>query len=152
MGEAALTVAELDYYFALSELNDEHKHGCIGAGIGSGITTTHELKVMSFHEAMASPDKMHWEASVQHEHEWMIKNEEWEVVDKHNVPKDVDVIDSMWAMKKKANGDYRAWLVAHGFKQTPGKSFIHHDISSPVVHDMMAQIVLVLMLIGSVLM
>ena len=42
MGEAALTVAEQNYYFALSELNDEWEYGCVGAGIGSGITNTHE--------------------------------------------------------------------------------------------------------------
>ena len=59
-------------------------------------------------------------------------------------------VDSMWAIKKKAYGDYRAWLVAQGFKQTQGNSFIDHDISSPVVHDIMVQIVLVLMLMGSV--
>ena len=90
---------------------------------------------MRFHEAIASPDKMQWEASVQCNHEQMNKNKVWEVVDKHNVPKDTDVIDSTWAMKKKANRDYRVQLAARGFKQTQGKSFVHHGISSPVVHD-----------------
>ena len=41
----------------------------VGAGIGSGITNTHELKVMSYHEVMASPDEKEWEASVQRVHE-----------------------------------------------------------------------------------
>ena len=63
MGEAALTTAEQNYYFALSELNDKWEYG-------SGITNTHELKVMNFHEVMASPDKKEQEASV---HESMIK-------------------------------------------------------------------------------
>ena len=52
-------------------------------------------------------------------------------------------------MKKKVNGDYRARLAARGFKQTQGKSFVHHDISSPVIHDITVQIMLVLMLMGN---
>ena len=36
---------------------EENKLGCIGAGIGSGIDNTIELKVLSFEEAMASMDK-----------------------------------------------------------------------------------------------
>ena len=38
------------------------------------------------------------------------------------------------------------WLGS--LKQTQGKSFVHHNISSPVVHDITVQIVLVLMLMG----
>ena len=34
------------------------------AGIGSGIDNTNELKVLGFIEAMASPDKDNWQASV----------------------------------------------------------------------------------------
>ena len=117
--------------------------------IGSGILNTHELKVMSFHEAMASADKKEWEVSVQQEHDPMVRNQVWDVVDKNNILKGTNIIDSMWAMKKKANGDYRACLVAHGFNETQGKSFVHHDISSPVVHNITVQIVLVFMLMGS---
>ena len=64
-------------------------------------------------------------------------------------PKVPNIIDSTWVMKKKANGDYRAPLAAHGFKQTQGKLFVHHDISSLVIHYIIVQIVLVLMLIDS---
>ena len=51
-------------------------------------------------------------------------------------------------MKKKANGQYRARLVARGFKQTHGKSFEYHDISSPVVHDITVRIVLTILLMS----
>ena len=51
--------------------------------------------------------------------------------------------------EEKGYGEYRARLAARGFKQTQGKSFVHHNISSPVVHDIMVQIVLVLMLMGN---
>ena len=79
----------------------------------------------------------------------MVKNDVWDVVEKVSISKGTDSIGSMWTMKKEANGDYRVHLVAQGFKQTQGKSFMHHNISSPVVHDITVQIVLVLMLMGS---
>ena len=65
----------------------------------------------------------------------MVKNEVWEVVDKQSTRKGANIIDSTWAMKKKANGDYRVHLVAQRIKQTQRQSFMHHDISSPVVHN-----------------
>ena len=83
----------------------------------------------------AGLDKKEWEMSVQCEHDRMVKNEVWYVVDKQSIPKGADIIDFTWVMKKKANGDYRAHLVAQGAKQTQGKSFMHHNISSPVVHN-----------------
>ena len=47
ISEAALTAAELNYYFALSELLVENEFGCVGAGIGSGIDHTNKLMVLS---------------------------------------------------------------------------------------------------------
>ena len=38
---------------------------------------------------------------------------------------------------------------ARGFKQTQGKSFVHHKIASPVMHDITVRIMLVLMLLGN---
>ena len=75
-----------------------------------------------------------------------MKNDIWDIINAKDVPKGGDTINSSWVMKKRANGDYRACLAAHQFKQTQGKSFAHNDISSLVVHDITAQIVLVLML------
>ena len=118
-------------------------------GIGSGIDNTNEPKVLGYEEAMATANKANWEASVDHEHECMLKNDVWEVVNSDKVPPGADIIDSMWAMKKKANGEYWVRLAARGFKQTQGKSFIHHDILSPVMHDITMRIMLVLMLIGN---
>ena len=40
-------------------------------------------------------------------------------------------------------------MAACGFKLTQGKSFVNHDISSPVVNDITMQIVLMIMLLGS---
>ena len=79
---------------------------------------------------MASPDKNEWQALVNHKHTRMLKNGVWEVVDQNNIPEGSDIIDSTWAMKKKANGDHRSCLAARGFKQMQGKSFVHQNILS----------------------
>ena len=77
-----------------------------------GINNTHELKVLYYDGAMASNDSDKWEESVAQEHERMVKNKVWKFVRLEDVPEDVDVINSTWAIKKKANGDYRARLAA----------------------------------------
>ena len=145
IGETALTAVEQNYYFALSEYLE---YGCVGAGIGSGILNTNELKVIGYDEAMQRKDKKLWLNSINEEHRRVLKNQVLMVIKKKDVPKNVDIIDSTWAMKKKANGQYRAHLVARGFKQTQGKSFEQHDISSPVVHDITVRIVLTILLMS----
>ena len=145
MGGTALTAAEQNYYFALSEYLE---YGCVGAGIGSGIANTNELKVIGYDEAMQRKDKTEWMNSINEEHDRMLKNKVWSVVKKMDVPRNADIIDSTWAMKKKANGQYRACLAALGFKQTHGKSFEYHDISSPVVHNITVRIVLTILLMS----
>ena len=70
MGETALTAAEQNYYFALS---DYLEYGCVSAGIGSGILNTHELKVIGYDEAMQQKDKKQWLNSINEEHNRMLK-------------------------------------------------------------------------------
>ena len=135
----------------IGELLEENKFGCIGTGIGSDIKNTNELKVLGFKETMASADKDDSKASVDHEHEWMLKNGAWEVVDCHNILQGADIIDSMWAMKKKANGEYHARLATRGFKQAQGKYVVYCNISSPVIHDITVHIMLVLVLMGNMI-
>ena len=101
MGETALTGAEQNYYFALSEYLDWGEYGCVGDGIGSGIQNTNELKVIGYDEAMEQDNKKEWEKSINKEHDRMIKNQVWTVVKKKDVLKNADIIDSTWAMKKK---------------------------------------------------
>ena len=127
---------------------EEPEYGCMGAGIGSGIENTNELKVLGYEEAMASPIKMLGKHQLIESMITCSKNI-WEVVKDNKVPHGADIIDLMCTMKKKANGEYSTRLAARHFKQTQGKSFVHHDISSPVIHDIMVQIMLVLILMGN---
>ena len=97
---------------------------------------------------MQQDNKKEWEKSINKEHDRMIKNQVWTVVKKKDVLKNADIIDSTWAMKKKANGQYHACLPAREFKQTHGKPFVYHDILSLVVHDVMVHIVLTMLLMS----
>ena len=154
--EMGMTAAEIKYYEAMKELGcctddpeqQQHELGLVGAGLGEGIANTRELKVLSYDEAMERPDKEKWDKSVEEEHKRMKDNGVFDAVPMTQVPIDADVIDSTWAMKKKASGVYRARLAARGFKQRAGVSFDPRDIMSPVVHEITVRIMLVLMVMA----
>ena len=59
---------------------------------------------MGYQETMDSQDKKAWD------HELIINNDMWDVTDAKDIPRGSNIIHSMWAMKKKANGKYRAQL------------------------------------------
>ncbi len=134
MGGTILDPYTLRYMTELNEAN-EKEFAFVGAGIGDGIQNTEELKVLTYDEAMSRPDKAEWEKSVLEEYKRMQDNQVFQAVPKHQVPKEANIIDSTWAMKKKASGVYRARLAARGFKQKAGQSYDPHDIMSPVVGD-----------------
>jgi hypothetical protein len=58
------------------------------------------------------------------------------------------LLTSTWAMKKKANGTYRAQLNVQGYKQVDGVHYESHDILAPVTNDVMIRVVLMLMIMG----
>ena len=113
------------------------------------IEITNELKVLGFEEAMASANKADWQASEGCKHDLCSKMVG--CCGPLHIPQGANIIDSMWSMKKKENGEYCARLAVRGFKHMQGKSFVHHDISSLVIHDITAWIALVLMLKGSMI-
>jgi hypothetical protein len=55
---------------------------------------------------------------------------------------------STWAMKKKANGTFRAKLNARGYKQVDGVHYDSHNISAPVTNNVTVCIVLTLMIMA----
>lgn len=67
-------------------------------------------------------------------------------VQRTEVPKDVKVVDTTWAMKKKANGTYKARCNVRGFQQIDGKHYDSHHISSPVTNDVTIRVLFVIMM------
>ena len=142
-----ITAAELKFYEAMKLMSStDIEFGLVGAGLSDGITNTKEMHVIGYDEAMNQDYRVEWERSIEDEHGHMKTNDVWELVPRNEVPDDADIIDSTWAMKKKASGVYRARLAARGFKQHPGVSFDLKNIFAPVVHDIMVRIVFVLLL------
>ena len=123
--------------------------GFIGAGTDGGFEHTSELKVMKYDEAMATPDKPYWEDEVEEEFRKMDTYKVFQPVPKEEVPKDAKVLTSTWAMKKKANGTRRARLNARGFEQVDGVHYYEEDKSAPVVNDITARMIMVLIVMAS---
>ena len=121
---------------------------CVGAGIGGGFQNTKELRVMKYKEAMSTKDTAEWEAAVDQESDKMDKHTVFEPTKREDVPANARIITSTWAMKKKANGTFRARLNARGFQQQEGVHYDAADISSPVTNDMSIRTVMVLALMA----
>ena len=137
-----LTQAESNYLQYMKEFGEI---ACVGAGVGGGFDNTTELHVMKYNEAMKSRDKMHWKKAVREEYNRMEENRVWSPVAKSDVPHDAKILSSTWAMKKKANGTFRARLNGRGFEQVPGVHFDPNSIAAPVVNMSTIRIVFVLM-------
>ena len=133
-----------DYQDATSYNGDFVLVGTIGGGFGN----TSELRPIKFKEAMQGKDKEEWKKAAMEEHR---KFQQYQVVapeSRKSIPKDVKILTSTWAMKKKANGVFRARLNARGFEQVDGKHYQSHDISAPVTNDMTIRIIFVLMILA----
>ena len=147
--EIKLSNAENNYYARMEELRAHPgEMACFGMGVGGGFEDTHELHVMKYDEAMASKDKKGWEASVEEEHERMVKRVVWKAIPPSDVPKNAKVIDTTWAMKKKAMGQLRARVNARGFMQQPGIHYDPKSIAAPVTNEMTIRIILTLMIMA----
>ena len=56
------------------------------------------------------------------------------VVKRKDIPDGVKLLSLTWAMKKKTNGNFRARLNTHGFKQVQGMHYIPESVSAPVTN------------------
>ena len=86
-------------------------------------------------KAMKSANKDKWDAAVIKEKGKMDKHIVFEAVPKDKLPKGSKVLANTWAMKPKANGDYRARLNARGFEQKEGDHYDPDNISAPIVTE-----------------
>ena len=122
----------VDNYYSVLEDMDFDEDACkvvekavaeavlVGAGVGTGIGNTKELKVMKYETAMNTKEKQKWEKAVVEEHDRMVAAKVWKPVPKNQVnKKQSKILTTTWAMKKKADGTYRARLNARGFEQVP---------------------------------
>jgi hypothetical protein len=98
----------------------------VGAGLGGGFEHTAELHVTNYEEAMKTVDANSWKVDVEEEHNRMVENEGRTPVPKSEVPVGAKVLTSTWAMKKKANGTFRARLNGRGFEQVTGPPRVEH--------------------------
>ena len=84
---------------------------------------------------MGTEDKEKWNNAVEDEHDRFIKHKVFELVKLINVPKGAKMLTSIWAMKKKSNGTFRARINMRGYEQIDGDHYDSASISSPVTNN-----------------
>ena len=122
------------------------EHAFVGAGIGGGFDHTSELKPMKYNEAInattSAEEMSKWREAIDLEFKKMEDNGVMEPIRAEDVPKGTNIIDSRWVFKRKANGTYRARLVARGYSQIPGQDYDVDDIYGPVANETTIMVVL----------
>lgn len=106
---------------------------CVGAGVGGGYGDTFELKVMTYREAM-KVDPVGWTKGVHDEKKRMDKFKALTAVKKSTLPPGTKPLTTVWACKKKSNGDMRARMNAHGFKQEDQVHYQSDNLAAPVTN------------------
>jgi Reverse transcriptase (RNA-dependent DNA polymerase) len=94
---------------------------------------------LTFKQAMASDYSDDWRATCQYEIDALAKNSTWTLVD---LPTGRKAIKSKWVFKCKADGHFRAHLVAKGFTQVHGIDY--DETFSPVARFESLRLLLVL--------
>jgi hypothetical protein len=109
--------------------------------------------IMYFHQAMRQPDSGEFVKAVVKEINGHIDNKRWKLIKRSEVPKDVDVIPSVWSMRRKRNlttnevTKYKSRLNLHGGKQVYGMNYF--ETYAPVVTWFAIRLFLVLGLLFS---
>jgi len=94
---------------------------------------------LTFQEAMRSEQADQWHDACQYEIDMLAKNGTWTLVD---LPAGRKAIKSKWVFKRKADGCYRACLVAKGFTQIQGIDY--DETFSPVARFESLRLILAL--------
>ena len=101
---------------------------------GSAFAKTTELQVMKLHEALLSNDKEAWEAAIEEEYQRLQKLKVFQIVPRGTIPTRSKILTTTWAMKKKANGTYKARLNMRGCEQIANVHYQPEWISAPVTN------------------
>lgn len=115
-------------------LSDELEVQLVGAGIGGGFESTKDLRVLNHRQAMQSEDAEKWKDAYRKEEERLEKFGVFTPVKRTGVPKGAKTLSSVWANKRKSNGQLRARLNARGYEQINGQHFDIDSISAPVTN------------------
>ena len=86
--------------------------------------------------------------AAEEEHDKMVKSKFWKAILRKDIPAAAKILTSTWAMKKKANGQFRARIVARGHEQIDGQHCNSHDNASPVTNGMTTRITMILMIMA----
>ena len=97
---------------------------------------------MMYNEAINGPDGEQWKAEVENKYQQMLHNNVFETVMIANLPPGINLINGVWAMKKKSNGVLCSRVNARGFKQVEGQCYNSTTISSLVTNTATIRIVL----------
>jgi hypothetical protein len=123
----------------------------VGAGMGGGFENTKELQVMTYKEAINGIDGERWKEEAENEYQQMLAKKVFKVVLQKDLPSGTQVIDRVWAMKKKSNSMLHGQMNARGFKQVDGQHYDGTAISSPDTSSATIRIVLALMVMADML-
>jgi hypothetical protein len=108
---------------------------------------------MYFHQAMKAPDRDEFIKAVVKEVNDHIENKHWELVPRESVPRGVDVLPSVWSMKRKRDiktqrvYKHKARLNVHGGKQEFGENYF--ETYAPVVTWFSIRLLLVLSILNN---
>ena len=100
---------------------------------------------------MVSKDKEEWDSAVEKEHDRMVPKDGqpvWIPIKREDLPKGAKVLTSIWAMKKKRNGDFRARLTARGHEQIGGIHYDSANIAAPVTNEITVRCIFVISLMA----
>jgi hypothetical protein len=85
------------------------------------------------------------EKATNKEHDSMIENNVWIPRKLKDLPVNVKLLITTWAMQKKANKQYRARITAQGFLQEDGIHYFSYSTAVPVANELTIKIVITLL-------
>ena len=74
----------------------------VGAGIGKVFENTSELKPMKYKQAINRPDAAKWPDGIDNEHDRMVRNKVFEVVEGKNFPPGPKLLTTLVHARRKA--------------------------------------------------